>query len=86
MNISNYQLLPLIGQLKERFQELKIKDHVDHAGHSLPPVLPSHGLCSAVNHGIYQSNNLLIVLPVMEITDAMVDGHQMLLNMLKIMV
>jgi hypothetical protein len=76
---SNFtQLPPLTGPLKEKSQELKTKDNVDHAGHSQPPVLLNHGLCSVENHGIFQNNNWLIVQPAMETTDATVDGHQAL--------
>ena len=77
---NNTQLVPSIGPLKEESQELKTKDHVDHAGHSLPLVLLNHGLCSVENHGIFLNNNWLTVQLHMETTDVMVDGHQVLWN------
>lgn len=78
------QLLQLTGHLKEKSQELKIKVNVDHAGHSQPLVSLNHGNFSAAAlHWIFQNNNSLIVQVHMEITDAMVDGHQVLLTMLK---
>lgn len=84
MNTTKFQMPPLIGPLKEKFLELKTKEAVDHAGHSLPPELFNHGLFSDLPHGTSQNNNLLIAQEAMETKDAMVDGHQMLLNMFKL--
>jgi hypothetical protein len=39
----NFQV-PSIGLPKEKFQELKIKDNVDHVGLLVPQVLLNHGL------------------------------------------
>jgi hypothetical protein len=39
----NFQA-PSIGLLKERFQELKIKDNADHVGLLVLQVLLNHGL------------------------------------------
>lgn len=84
MIIPNFQLLLLTGPLKEKSQELKIKDNADHVGHSVLLVLLNHGLFSVENKSIFLNNSLLIVQLPMEITDAMEDGHQTVLNMFKL--
>jgi hypothetical protein len=83
MNTTKFQMPPLIGPHKEKFQELKTKEVVDHAGHSLLLELFNHGLFSNLPHGTSQNNNLLIAQEAMETKDATVDGHQTLLNMSK---
>jgi hypothetical protein len=66
----------LIGLLKEKFLQLKIKVNADHVGLSVLPVFFNHGHWLEVQVSAYLNNNLLIVQDHMEITDAMEDGHQ----------
>lgn len=62
--------------------ESRIKDNADHAGHSLPLVLLSHGFLFMDNLLVSLNNNSLIALDPSETKDAMEDGHQTPLNTL----
>ena len=74
----------LIGPLKEKFQELRTKDNVDHAGPSQPLELLNHGLFSTDKVPISLSNNSLTAQDPKETKDAMEDGHQALLTTSKL--
>jgi hypothetical protein len=75
----------LIGPPKEKFQESRTKDNVDHAGPSQLLELLNHFIFSRDKIPIYLSNNLLTAQDPKETKDAMVDGHQVHLTMLKLM-
>ena len=73
--------VPLIGPLKAKSQELRIKEDVDHAGLSQPQVYCNHGPWSQEKVAlICQNNNLLTARDHKETKDATEDGQQLLLN------
>jgi hypothetical protein len=76
----------LIGYLKEKYQELKIKEIADHVGLSVPLVSSNHGLCLPEEVSVFLNNNLLIAQLLTEITDVTEDGHQVPLTTLKLAV
>jgi hypothetical protein len=73
------------GLLLDQLPMLKTKDNVDHAGPSQLLELLNHFIFSRDKIPIYLSNNLLTAQDPKETKDAMVDGHQVHLTMLKLM-
>ena len=76
----------LTGLLKEKFQKLKTKDNVDHAGPSQLLELSNPSIFSRDKVLVFLSNNSLTAQDLKETKDAMVDGLQVPLTTLKLTV
>ncbi len=72
-----FQTLKSIGQRRVLFLELKIKDHVVHAGHLLQLLHANHGLYLRKKQLIFQNSNLLTVQDHMELMDATEDQDRL---------
>lgn len=81
-----FQTFKLIGQQKELFPELKIKDNVDPAGLLLQLLHVNHGLYFKRKQLIFLNNNQQTALELMELMDVTEDQEVQHLDILKIMV
>ena len=89
LRMRTWHILLSIGQLKERSQESRIKEVVDHVGHSQQSetlkLMPESGM---ERNWTYQNKNLLTVEVKPEITDVMVVGwigHLSMLNSMELL-